>query len=150
MRTDEIVESLVVDKCPAFKRCVYEAGLPLNTHVVVGQLPNEESPRGSGFKNKIGRSVVINELTNVTTFVIEGSKTPDVRVVTIHLITHRNRDACELVTGPIQMHVHHELVTHLTHLVVKDLWTLKNPITQMIWITLLEHLIAELPVNQIL
>src|ERR1035437_4279035 len=92
VRSDDVVEVVVVHDGSALKRRFDEAHLFFDVHVVVGEFGDEESFGGTRFEDEVRGAVVVDELADVAAFLIEWAEAFDVGVTAVDFLAGGDGD----------------------------------------------------------
>jgi hypothetical protein len=125
----------------------YQADFLFHIQVILGK-PGDAKPKWPILENQIGTAIIINELSDVTALVVQGSEAPEIPVITINLVTDGHSNAGHFVSTVINVHVH-DVSFGLG--VEKDLGPFDHPSwAEVFRVADLENLISKAPVRQVL
>src|ERR1700687_2351553 len=95
-----------------------QAHLLFYSKIISRQFSNAKAKRPI-LENEEGRAVVVYELANVSTLVIERAKALEVFIIAIHFVADCHADPCDTITSIVNVQVHDKL---LGLCVVENLW----------------------------
>jgi hypothetical protein len=124
-----------------------KSNLTHNGKTVRRKLSYVKTTRRTALKDEVTRSIIVNELANVTGLKPERAEAANVAKRAGGRRTDCSCDPCDLVLRVVEVEVHHELVGGWA---IEDLRAFENPIAaDMSGVSKLEGMPAEGPVNEI-